>query len=528
METAAGLGEFGRASGGDLLLRLTEALCELSCVEDQPGRVFFAGVLSDQLNVHVDLRGTKQREDVIALVRAALIVPEGERALVDVVRLFEGAAVAAEFEQLLTSEAHPAGVATPLPGPLTRRDTDAALALLDALDGQLSGAALRDGLVRELHLELPPRLSPGRLFLHLTELNVQPDGLPPAVLLMEQAAELTRAPGWQHALSSWARSWAERAGLLTALERRRAHRASATPDPTIPRCLVVTVEPAGDGSGDIVVRPWLNTVPGYWQPQPSLPETISLDGLGEAVERALRQVVRLGSGLRDPVSDGGEGTPPYVEFVLPYELLNHNVAGLTVRSGDGKPLPLGLKYAVHLRSLERMRTDDVLVRAQWQERWTRLQSHGITVHGWRTSDVGGLDEWQAALAAEPGHTAAVIDAPDGGPATEALKAAIAEGIALAVWDRRGTFLEERREVVTAVFAAVQQPTQLPLVIHRLRRRAELDAAGPLLLGRHIAFFWDDPNRLVDIQTAADYDLAHEHDIGYPDSRHTIDSRETPV
>ncbi|MFD8228429.1 hypothetical protein ACFV16_30265 [Streptomyces massasporeus] len=528
METAAGLREFGRTPEGSLLLRLTEALCELSCVEDQPGRVFFAGVLSDQLNLHVDLRGTRQREDVIALVRAALSVPEGERVLVDVVRLFEGASVATDFERLLMSGGHPVDAVAPLSGPLTRRDMEAALALLDAVQGQLSGAALRDSLAMELHCEMPPRLPPDQLFLRLAELNVQPDGLPPAVLFMEHAAGLITAPAWQHALSSWARGWAERAGLLDALRRRRSQRAGATPDPTIPRCLVVTVEPAGDGSGDIMVRPWLNTVPGYWKPQPALPETISLDGLGGAVERALRQVVRLAPGLGEPAAQDSQAMPPYVEFVLPYELLNHNVAGLTVRSGDGKPLPLGLKYAVHLRSLERMRTDDVLVKAQWLERWNRLQNQGIAVHCWRSSDSGGLDEWQAALAARSSRTAAVIDAPDGGPAMEALKAAIAEGVPLAVWDRRGTFLEERREVVTAVFAAVQKPAQLPLVIHRLRRRAEVDAAGPLLLGRHIAFFWDDPNRLVDIQTVVDDDLAHQHDIAYPGSGHTIDSEEAPV
>jgi hypothetical protein len=511
------------------LLRLTEALCELSCVEDQPGRVFFAGILSEQLNVHVDVRGTKQREDVIALVRAALSVPGGGRVLADVVRLCEGASAAAAFERLLTPGGHPAGTAAPLSGPLSPRDTDAALALLAAVKGQLPGAALRDALARELRCDMPPRLSPEQLFAHVSELNVQPDGLPPAVLLIEHAAGLVAAPAWQHALSAWSRGWAERAGLLAPLRRRRSQRAGSTADPTIPRCLVVTVEPAEDGSGDIVVRPWLNTVPGFWQPQPSMPETISLDGLGGAVERALRQVVRLVPGaLGEPPPDGFEALPPYVEFVLPYELLNHNVAGLTVRSGDGSPLPLALKYAVHLRSLERMRTDDVLVRAQWLERWARLQRQGITVHGWRSSDTDGLNEWQAALAADPGRTAAVLDAPDGSPAMEVLKAAIAEGVPLAVWDRRGTFLEERREVVTAVFAAVQKPAQLPLVIHRLRRRAEIDAAGPLLLGRHIAFFWDDPHRLVDIQTAADDDLADEPDVAYTDSRHTIDSEGTPV
>ncbi|MGW5462608.1 VMAP-C domain-containing protein [Streptomyces sp. NPDC003996] len=530
METAAGLGQFGRVPGSDLLLRLTEALCDLRCLEDQAGRVLFAAVLSDHLGIHVDVRGTKLREDVIALVRTALTTPSGGRALVDVVRVFEGTSVAAGIERLTdTGAGAPASLAPPLPGPLTQRDVASAQALLDAVEGRLSAVGLRDSLAGELHVDLPPTLSPSRLFAYVMELNVQPDGLPAAVLLMEHAAELLRAPGWQRALSSWALAWAERTGLVTALEQRRADRAETRPDPAVPRCLVVAVEPAGDGSGDIVVRPWLNTVPGRWQPQPAEPETTSLDRLGGAVERALRQVLRLSSPPHEPATAAPEPLAPYVEFVLPYDLLNHNVAGLTVQSGDGKPLPLGLRYGVHLRSLERMRTSDVLVWAQWQERWNTLQSHGISVHGWRASDAGGLDEWQAALAAEPGRTAAVLDAPDGGPATEALKAAIAEGIGLAVWDRRGEFLEERREVVTAVFAAVQQPVRLPAVIHELRRKAELQAAGPPLLGRHIAFFWDDPNRLVDIQTAdygpAEHGAAH---MGHPVNRGTIDSEEAPV
>ncbi|MET9385901.1 hypothetical protein ABZY09_33780 [Streptomyces sp. NPDC002928] len=526
METAAGLGEFERVPGRDLLFRLTEALCELSCLEDQAGRGDFARLLSDELNVHVDLRGRKQREDVIALAQAALNAPDGDRVLIGVVRVFEGSPAAAGLERLLVSLGGTT-LAPPLPGPLTRRDMESALTLLDAVEDRLSGTRLRDGLATELHQDLPIGLSIRQLFVYMAELNAQPDGIPPAVLLMDQAAELTRAPGWRHALSAWADSWVERNDLFTALEQRRSHRTTTIPDPTIPRCLVVAVEPARDGSGEIVVRPWLNTVPGHWRPQPADPETTSLDDLGPAVERALRQVLRLPSGPHGSLSDGCEPTPPYVEFVLPYDLLNHDVAGLSVRSGGGNPLRLGLKYGVHLRSLERMRTDDVLVRAQWQERWRTLQNQGITVHGWRASDARGLDQWQVGLAAEPSCTAAVLDAPDGGAATQALKAAIAEGIGLAVWDRRGDFPEERREVVAAVFAAVQQPARLPAVIHELRRRAELDVAGPQLVSRHLAFFWDDPNRLVDMQTV-DYGLEPGHGIGYPDGMDTIDSEETAV
>ncbi|GAB7105036.1 hypothetical protein JCM4814A_33500 [Streptomyces phaeofaciens JCM 4814] len=528
MSTAAGLGEIGRTSGRDLLFRLTEALCELSCLEDQAGRNFFARVLADQLNVQIDLRGTKQREDVIALAQAALSVPAGTRVLVDVVRVFEGAPTADALEPMLSLMGEPAGYSAPLPGPLTEREVTSALALLDAVEARMPTHGLRDELAVELHLDLPLGLTLRQLFTFVLNLNVQPDGLPPAVLLMEHAALLARSPGWQQSLSNWAHSWAVRTGLVDELECRRGNRVDAIADPSIPRCLVVAVEPAGDCSGDIVVRPWLNTVPGHWQPQPADPRTTSLDGLGSAVERALRQVLRISPAPRGPAPGEAEPAPPYVEFVLPYELLNHDVAGLTVRSGDGKPLPLGLKYGVHLRSLERMRTDDGLVRAQWRERWSTLQNRGIAVHGWRSSDSGGLDEWQTTLAAEPSRTAAVLDAPDGAAATEALKAAIAEGIGLAVWDRRGDFPEERREVVAAVFAAVQKPGRLPVVIHQLRRRAELNAAGPALLGRHIAFFWDDPNRLVDIQVPPDFESDTGHGLDHRHTRRTMDSEETPV
>ncbi|MEU6304095.1 effector-associated domain 2-containing protein [Streptomyces chartreusis] len=527
MEKAAGLGEFGREPGIDPLFRLTEALCRMSCLEDQAGRIFFARLLSDQLSAHVDLRGTKQREDVVAMVQAALGVPEGSRALVDAVRVFEGSEAATELEELLVVLGRPAFVPA-LPGPLTQRDMNSALTLLDAVEGRFPANRLRDRLATELHHDLPVGLTPRQLFVYLAELNVQPDGLPPAVILVDQASEFVRAQGWRQALSFWADTWAERTGLLTVLEDRRTRRADAVPDPTIPRCLVLAVEPARDGSGEIVVRPWLNTVPGYWRPQPADPETTSLDDLGQTVERALRQVLRLSAGPHGALDDGGEPAPPYVEFVLPYDLLNHDVAGLAVRSGDATSMRLGLKYGVHLRSLERMRTDDVLVRAQWHERWHTLQSRGIMVHGWRTAGPSRLDQWQVKLAAEPGCTAAVLDAPDGGAATEALKAAIAEGIGLAIWDRRGEFPEERREVVEAVFAAVQRPARLPTVIHELRRRAELNTDGPQLVSRHIAFFWDDPNRLVDIQTSADHGLEEGYTIGYADAMDTIDSEETAV
>ncbi|WP_343242672.1 hypothetical protein [Streptomyces sp. SID8111] len=514
MENGVGSGEAAGADGQratslELMFQLTAVLCELSCMEDAQGRAQFATVLGEHLGRTVDVRGIRLREDVITVVRTALNVGGGEHVLVRVVELFEGSAPAEEMRALLAPAAPPSPAPESLPGPLSGHDTGTARGLLADAEGEVSPGRLRDLLADELNgLYLPPGLTPEQLFGHVLEWNAQPDGLPPAVLLVDAAASLAALPGHRGALTKWVDGWAQRAALTGAVSRRRTARARAAPDPDIPCCLIVAVEPARDGSGDIAVRPWLNSVPGHWDPQPGEPATTSLDRLGEAVEQALRQGARLWPVAPAPGPGGHEQPPTYVEFVLPYDLLNHDVAGLRFTLGHGRPLPLGLRYAVHLRSLERMRTDDRLVRRQWQERWRVLRQQGVTVHGWSGDDAPRLDAWQTTLAGESARTAVVLDAPADTPALEALKAAIAEGIALAIWDRRGVFVEERREVVTAVFASVPVAAQIPMAIHRLRRKAVDPAQSPDLLGRHIAFFWDDPTRLVDIHTD-DGDLANE-------------------
>ncbi|MFF4833085.1 hypothetical protein [Streptomyces sp. NPDC001315] len=511
METGAGFGEpedaSGRTRGLQLLSQLTEALCDLGCMEDAQGRVQFAAVLGDQLNRQVDVRGVRLREDVVAVVRAALSVAGGEHVLIGVVRILEGAPAGDDLDRLIAPAAPQAGLGTP-PGPLSRDDEKNARIALAR--GELSAARLRDALVEELNgLDLPAGLSPDQLFTHILEWNAQHDGLPPAVLLLDLAARLAVAPGHRAILTDWVDDWAQRADLAKEVGRRRKSRPAAASDPDIPRSLIVAVEPARDGTGEVVVRSWLNSAPGHWDPQPGEPVTTTLDALGTAVERALQQGARLWADQYDAARSDGQ-QPPYVEFVLPYDLLNHDVAGLTFRIGDGRPLPLGLKYGVHLRSLERMRTKDALVRSQWQERWRTLRQHGVAVHGWSETDAQRLDVWLTELAGESSHTAVVLDAPVDDYALEAFKAAIAEGIGLAIWDRRGIFVEEVREVATAVFASVPMPAQIPMAIHRLRRQAELNTRGPhLLLGRHIGFFWDDPTRLVDIQTTDPGDLASE-------------------
>ncbi|MFJ4682670.1 hypothetical protein ACIQNG_10820 [Streptomyces sp. NPDC091377] len=485
------------ASGGALRLslRLTEALCELSCMDDAPGRAQFALVLGEQLAQPVDVRGVRQRADVIDLVRAALSVGGGEHVLIGVVELFEGAAAADKLERLLPQPEQPVSVVPP--GPLTGRDESTARALLADPGAALSAGGLRDELARELNgLYLPPGLTPEQLFEHVLQWNVQVDGVPPAVVLVDLAARQSPASRHRADLTRWVDGWArERPGLTEAVAARRDRRAAAVFDPDIPQCLVIAVEPARDGTDEIAVRTWLNAVPGHWDPRPADPVVTTLDALGEAVQEAFRASGPLWADRRETQS-AGRVPPLYIEFVLPYDLLNHDVARIRLAPGDGRPLPIGPRFGVHLRSLERMRTDDRLVRAQWRERWQMLRERGIVVHGWSEPDADRPDAWQMALAGETRHTAVVLDSPAGGSAREALKTAIAEGIGLAIWDRRGVFEAARRETVTAVFASVVMPGHLPRAIRRWRYEAEQRESHDV--GRHIGFFWDDPTRQVDI------------------------------
>lgn len=229
-------------------------------------------------------------------------------------------------------------------------------------------------------------------------------------------------------LRDWSDRWAAEAGAdaVGALqERRRAIAALPRTDPEVPRSLVVMVEPADDGSADIYVRHWVNAAPGYWEPVAGVVERATLDTLAVAVERAIHR----GEARWADVPDTENEPPVQVEFVLPFQLLNHDMARLELGTRSHDALPIGLRYHIHLRSLERMRTRDPGQLRRWRARWKRLKTAGAAeAFRWRSSEAGQLDRWRAALASEPQLTAVILDVPAlPGHGLEALVAAIAEG-----------------------------------------------------------------------------------------------------
>ncbi|MGW6285140.1 VMAP-C domain-containing protein [Streptomyces sp. NPDC055107] len=497
--------------GPDLVQSLVDALTLLECVKDRTQRIEFVDMVSYSLGVDLTYPNSTPRIDMTHLVRKVIHRPGGTEALVYAVRTVSGQDDAERIaaEAGIRSDGRPA----PWPAPVFAEAVaqQARRLLVDAKD--IDGGRLAALLAEELPGDLPDHGTPAELFDHALDMAALADGLPAAVVLVETAAALSAEQG--AALRRWAERWAAgdaaapadgaRAGDPGAPEalaacRRRLER-PAGPDPGVPRCLVVMVEPAGDGSPDVFVRHWINKAPGYWRPEPGSVETVTLDTLAGAVERAVERGEALWADPRrgETGQTGGAGAgggPVHVEFLLPYDLLNHDMARLELGTGAMRPRPIGMHYRVHLRSLDRMRGDAGQVR-RWRSRWDQLRTATApATHRWKAADRDAFERWRAHLAGDESLTAVVLDAPAvQGHGLEALQAAVVEGVGVAAWDRRADSTSQSSELLTLLLGHTY--TQLPEKVHRLRAGAEIEEDGPLWVGRHIAFFWDDPYRLVD-------------------------------
>ncbi|WNF30531.1 hypothetical protein RI138_28975 [Streptomyces sp. C11-1] len=489
--------------GPDLVQTLVDALTLLECVKDRGQRVEFVDAVAFKLGVELTYPDSTPRIDMMHLVRKVIHRPGGPEALIYGVRAVSGKddaeRIAAEAGIRTEDDRQP-----PWPAPVFADGVarEARRLLGEATD--LDGTRLRALIAQELPGDLPDGGSPVELFDHALDMAARADGLPAAVVLIEAAAALSaerRAP-----LRRWTDRWAAgdptapaaaaRVAVPGAAEavaacRRRLDRPAA-PDPTVPRCLVVMVDPAHDGSPDVFVRHWINKAPGYWRPEPGPVETVTLATLAGAVERAVEKGERLWA--RTP--GGTDEGPVHVEFLLPFELLNHDMARLELGSRAPRPWPLGMRYHVHLRSLDRMRGDAGQLR-RWQTRWERLRkAPAPATHRWRSTDRDGFERWRAHLAGDERLTAVILDAPAlPGQGLEALQAAVLEGVGLAAWDRRPGSTSQSSELLTLLLG--HPYTQLPEKVGRLRTGAEVEEDGPLWVGRHVAFLWDDPYRLVD-------------------------------
>lgn len=466
-------------------------LSVLECVSDASQRPLFVHLVAEYLNVEINVPGQTPRLDMAALVGKVLGLPDGRDALVYAVEMLAGPQPAKSVEERVGRHRAPALLPVFTEDEI-RRGHDLLVPDQDTDPGRLHAA-----LAHELQIDLPAGLTRAQLFERLLDANAQAsDGLPPAVVLMEVAA--AQSPAHAESLRGWSTRWAARsahsaAGALD--ERRRRIAEEPPPDPDVPRCLVVMVAPADDGSPDLYVRHWVNAAAGHWEPLAGETERAAPDSLGSAVERAVARAERYWGGP-SAEAEGRRDDPVHVEFVLPYAMLNHDVARLPLGDRFIGEVPLSQRYLVHLRSLDRMRAGDPGQLRRWRDRWGVFRTAAAAqTPRWSGTD---LRLWRAGLTRERGVTAVILHGPAlPGRGLESLAAAISEGVGVAGWDRRDEDSPQSRELIRVLFG--HPPGQIPAKVSQLRLDAEAEDEGPRMMGRHIAFFWDDPNRLVDCE-----------------------------
>ncbi|MEV8225309.1 hypothetical protein AB0P41_04435 [Streptomyces sp. NPDC079167] len=488
MNGLSGADEPGDARA-QLIVALVDFLCDQDFVTDRDQCGQFIGFVADQVAAEIVYRRQNPRADMLSFLRVVLPLEKGLEALKSAVRALGGPESLVELTRIVDA-------AEPDEGDFTPGVVREAHQLLGEV-WRVDEARLHTILHHELGADVPYGRTPVELFDHLCTVNTQVDGLPPALVLVEATASLAQSVLCEE-LRGWSDAWAREAGpdVVRALEeRRRAIAARPPADPYVARCLVVMVEPADDSSADVYVRHWVNAAPGYWEPVAGDIERTNLEALAGAVERAVTQ-----GASRWADASEGEGDPPVqIEFVLPLEFLNHDMAGIRLGTRSRVAAPIGLHYHVHLRSLERMRARDTREHGRWRARWTQLKKAGVAeAHRWHGQQDDRLERWHARLVKDPSLTAVILDVPAlPGHGVDALSIAIEQGIGLAAWDRRPDSPDLSGQVLTLLLA--HPPAQLPSKVSQIRQEAEDLGRDSLSVGKYMAFFWDDPYRLVDCE-----------------------------
>jgi len=233
------------------------------------------------------------------------------------------------------------------------------------------------------------------------------------------------------------------------------------------------------------ITPFVQDTRGPWSPLPGPGEPADVPVA--ALEAAARGLV-----AEAELVWARSAEPATIEFVMSTGLLN-----LPVQWFSGPRLfetsePLCVRYAVTLRSLERMR--ERRTRREWALRWRQIDIKpfpGRVRWGAAARTPEELDEWAAGLSGDERYVVVVLSEPPTSPwGGRELSAALAAGVPVILWDQRLPRPEDGTEGIRLLLA---EPSALP---ERIREARIAAATRPEHFGRSVALLWDDPHRLV--------------------------------
>lgn len=475
----------------NVLWRLVQALQRVSALSDLAGRNFIVRLISDELEAPLPV--AEQSNTVMHLygiVDACRQRPDGLDALLEVLdRVEPGATTVRLVRDIITEmrafEVWPKG------------DREELFTLLQ-------GVVVRD--ISDVYRfvggrsapDLPVQATFREVFLALETLNVDPDGLPkPLVFIEYLAIRVRRELGSE--LRMWADRQATRFGVVTALQAtRRKLVQSPAPEPPQPRSrgyLLLMLRLEGPSGVLYRLSHWAQLdVSKGWHPKPGL------DFVGDIDQVKLR-VAELAEATS---ADWARYEPEIrVEFVLTDDLLNLDVDQWDWETESPMPEPVGCRFAVVVRSLERMKNGQWY--GSWQARWRELQAQ-LERDGWIPQESGhhhaacddqGLRMLTSTFERTPGLVSLILSEPpkSGHNGHGQLVVGLRAGVPLIVWHRHNC----RSDDFIAVAKKLLHEDGPDDVLERTRFvRSTAYGVGPDTdhVGNSLSVMWDDPDRIV--------------------------------
>jgi hypothetical protein len=475
------------SSAGGTLWPLVKALQMMPCMASAQDRDFVVRLLADRLGTTLQIEESpRPHQHILSIVAVCSRRPDGLAALLDVVReLDEETKYLREVERIIA--AHTSQELWP------EEERERLFALL-------SGMIFTDlvELYRQVAgpgaPELPAETSYRGVFLTLETMNADPDGLPKPIVFVEHLASGRRSE-LSIELRRWSDRQASRLGVITELQRmRREFRAPPPgPPPNSPAYLVFELRQIGLAEEHYQLRHWKQLdISDGWHPE-----------RGEDFVGTLDEVKRQIAFLIENVESKWARYQPDIrlEFVLPNELLSLDVDQWPWELDSPlPPVPLGCRYTVAIRSLERMNNGKW--HRSWHTRWRalvgQLKNTGTIQPDssyWVQSPEENIRKIVADLERNPEVTSLAFSSTPRSATEESTEVAVAlrAGIPVIVWHREGDDSEEFAAAVGELLHADGPGT----ILQRLRHlRTSAFESHSDHIGHHLVVMWDDPERLV--------------------------------
>ncbi|WP_158887082.1 effector-associated domain 2-containing protein [Amycolatopsis anabasis] len=486
MTTADG----SNGSGHDALWPLVEALRELSCLAEVGDRNFVVRMLSGMLGAHLPVEEHPIAvRHLYGIVEACRQRPNGLTALREVLdRIEQGSKpmrrVRAIITQMTALEMWP--------------DDER-----DLLFELLRGVVVPD--IGDIYRFVAGPGAPGLLgqttfpevFLLLETLNADPDGLPKPLVFVEYLATRVRLD-----LASELRRWADRQATrfgvvneLQAVRRKFVHVPMPAPPPRSQAYLVLLLQLDGPSGDRFRLSHWtqLDVTQG-WYPEHGPDFVGPLDEIKYRVAE-LAEATEANWAQYEPEI--------CVEFVLSSDLLNLDVDQWQWETDSSVPEPVGCRFPVAIRSLERMKAGKW--HRSWRSRWKEL-NHQLEEDGTiavesnychPARDEDGLRTLTSVFAREGRLVSLVLGEPPAGDGTgrDQVLVGLRAGIPVIFWHRQDCRLAEFTQTVAKLLHE-EAPGN---VLERVRYvRANAFEGGPdtAHVGNHLTVLWDDPERVV--------------------------------